>query len=182
MYARRARRARVARRSPRALRPRSARSGDRREDVRRGRRPATGREKRRGPPRRAMSRLSCGGENHPRCTRAARAACASPAPPRAPRPRSSRSGDRREDARRGRRPATGRASRRARVWGVHVRDEEGGGFTICHRRTLRACPKLSSRRHEYKVEVRVHTSCGVGRGTRAECVCRLFFAIDEAES
>ena len=33
----------------------------------------------------------------------------------------------------------------------HVRDEEGGaGLRICHRRTLRACPKRSSRRHEYK--------------------------------
>ena len=80
--------------------------------------------------------------------------------------------DRRRDARR---VARGSGA-------FHVRDEEGGGFTICHRRTLRACPKLSSRRHEYKVEVRVHTSCGAGRGTRAECVCRLFFAIDEAES
>ena len=47
-----------------------------------------------------MSRLSCGGENHPRCTRAARVARASPVAPRAPRPRSARSGDRREDARR----------------------------------------------------------------------------------
>ena len=110
-----------------------------------------GRTRRRGPPRRAMSRPSCGGENHPRCTRAARAARASPVAPRAPRPRSARNGDRREDARRGRRPATGHASRRARVWGVSCsRRGEGAGFTICHRRTLRACPKRSSRRHEYK--------------------------------
>ena len=69
---------------------------------------------RRGPPRRAMSRLSCGGENHPRCTRVARVARASPVAPRAPRPPSARSGDRREDARRGRRPATGREKRTRR--------------------------------------------------------------------
>ena len=59
----RTRAARVARASPvapRAPRPRSARSGDRREDARRGQRPSK-RKTRRGPPRRAMSRLSCGG-------------------------------------------------------------------------------------------------------------------------
>ena len=67
----------------------------------------TGREKRkrrRGPPRRAMSRLSCDGDQpRTRFTRAARVARASPVAPRAPRPRSARSGDRREDERR---PAT----------------------------------------------------------------------------
>ena len=41
---------------PRAPLPRSARSGDRREDARRGRRPSK-RKTRRGPPRRAMSVL-----------------------------------------------------------------------------------------------------------------------------
>ena len=44
-------------------------------------------------------------KNHPQRTRAARVACASPIAPRAPLPRSARSGDRREDARRGRRPS-----------------------------------------------------------------------------
>ena len=60
--------------------------------------------RRRGPPRRAVSRLSCGGDQPPtRFTRAARVARASSVAPRAPRPRSARSGDRRADARR---PAT----------------------------------------------------------------------------
>ena len=67
----------------------------------------TGREKRkrrRGPPRRAMPRLSYGDDQPPtQFTRAASVARASPVAPRAPRPRSARSGDRREDARR---PAT----------------------------------------------------------------------------
>ena len=67
-HARRARRALVPRCPPR---PRSARSGGRREGARRGRgrRPATGRakSKRRRPPRRARTALlDCGGENHPR--------------------------------------------------------------------------------------------------------------------
>ena len=110
MYARRARRARVARRPPRAV---PSLSTERRPKRRRETRTTTGdgtrkEDEKERPPRRAMFRLSCGGKNHPRCTRAACVARTSPAAPRAPRPRSARSGDRREDARRGRRSATGR--------------------------------------------------------------------------
>ena len=56
--------------------------------------------------------------NHPRCTCAARVARASSVAPRAPRPRSARSGDRREDARQGRRrrPATGREKNQGAPW------------------------------------------------------------------
>ena len=88
-----------------------------------------------------MSRLSCGGENHPRCTRAARAARRAPVAPRAPRPRSARNGDRREDARRGRQPATGRASRRARVWGVSCSRRGGGRLHNLPQTYLEACLK-----------------------------------------
>ena len=63
--------ARVARAppvTPRAPLPHSARSGDRREGARQGRRPATEAPRRTRPPqRRATSVLNCGGENHPRC-------------------------------------------------------------------------------------------------------------------
>ena len=83
MHPRCTRAARVTRVSPfapRAPRPRYARSGDRTEDARKGRRPATGREKRkrRGPPRRAMSLLSAA----VRTTRDVRAPRASPTTPR----------------------------------------------------------------------------------------------------
>ena len=62
--------ARVARAppvTPRAPLPHSARSGDRREGARQGRRPATEAPRRTRPPQRATSVLNCGGENHPRC-------------------------------------------------------------------------------------------------------------------
>ena len=62
--------ARVARAPPVALRaplPHPARSGDRREGARQGRRPATEAPRRTRPPQRATSVLNCGGENHPRC-------------------------------------------------------------------------------------------------------------------
>ena len=62
--------ARVARAppvTPRATLPHSARSGDRREGARQGRRPATEAPRRTRPPQRATSVLNCGGENHPRC-------------------------------------------------------------------------------------------------------------------
>ena len=53
--------------TPRAPLPHSARSGDRREGARQGRRPATEAPRRTRPPQRATSVLNCGGENHPRC-------------------------------------------------------------------------------------------------------------------
>ena len=53
-------------------------------------------------------------KNHPQRTRAARVARASPVAPRAPLPRSARSGDRREDARQGRRAATGQEKNQGR--------------------------------------------------------------------
>ena len=85
----------------RAVAPHRAATEEKTRDDRR--RPAT-RKRRRGPPWRAMSRLSCGGDRpHTQFTRAARVARASPVAPRAPRPRSARGGDCSEDARR---PAT----------------------------------------------------------------------------
>ena len=57
------------------------------------------RTRRRGPPRRAMSRPSSGGENQPRCTRVARAARASPVAPHAPRPSTERRPKRRRETR-----------------------------------------------------------------------------------
>ena len=56
--------------------------------------------------------LDCGGENHPRFTRAARAARVSFVALRTQLPRSTRRGDRREDTRQGRRPTTRKRSKR----------------------------------------------------------------------
>ena len=121
MYARRARRARVARPPPCAVpslstEPRPKRRRETRTTTGDGTRKEDEKER---PPRRAMSRLSCGGKNYPRCTRAARVARTSPVAPRAPRSRSARSGDRTEHARRGRRPATGREEDEERTTAAH---------------------------------------------------------------
>jgi len=86
-------------------------------------------------------------KNHPQRTRAARVARASPVAPRAPLPRSARSGDRREDARQGRRAATGREKNQGRE-----EPSRGGSYDVCAnrpshpfvlaRRFARAAPSL----------------------------------------
>ena len=78
---------------------------------------------------------------------------------RPPRAAPSLSTERRPKRRRETRTTTGDGTRVASREGLGrfmFETRRGGGFTICHRRTLRACPKLSSRRHESKAEFRVH--------------------------